>query len=342
MKKQSYHRARRQLLKQRHKTKIKATRPAHKRFLLHPATVLVLLCAGVLLFGWTLKTQADSYSVTAKVPADPLTEPATITTPSDGKHFSTSPITLNGSCPYKSYVEIYRNDVMSGVALCQVGGTFSLQLGLTPGLNQLVPHVFNITDDEGPLGPAINVFYDQPKTISSQPPQDASPTSPGTSPRPKAAVLILSAVYKYRGFLVNANASWTINIAGGTGPYAINVKWGDGSDSNYVAKASGDLTIEHVYSKAGIYSIKISSSDIDKSTSFLEITSLIVSSQTALSTGTLESGGTGASLVNANPSGLLKLLWPSYGIVLLMVFSYWLGERQELIKLTRRSSKRRR
>jgi len=59
----------------------------------------------------TLSAKADptdtvSYNVRAKVPADPLTEPAIITSPTDGQRFRTTPIDIKGTCPYKSYINI--------------------------------------------------------------------------------------------------------------------------------------------------------------------------------------------------------------------------------------------
>src|SRR5690348_11337747 len=70
----SRHRQRRQIHQ-----RIRRAQPVHKRVLLHPASVMCLLVAGVFIAGWTLHAAAASYGVTAKVPAPPLTDGAVIT-----------------------------------------------------------------------------------------------------------------------------------------------------------------------------------------------------------------------------------------------------------------------
>ena len=65
------------------KRKIRKSLPFHKRLLLHPLSVMVILCVGVFLISWTFRVIADSISVTATVPAPPLTQGAVITSPLD-------------------------------------------------------------------------------------------------------------------------------------------------------------------------------------------------------------------------------------------------------------------
>jgi hypothetical protein len=86
MKKQKSHQSGRDVHKKPRITKTGAIRvqPWHVHIALHPMSVLALLCVGVLLVSFTLNALADSYQVTAVVPAPPLTEPAIITSPVDG------------------------------------------------------------------------------------------------------------------------------------------------------------------------------------------------------------------------------------------------------------------
>ncbi|HZL08241.1 MAG TPA: Ig-like domain-containing protein [Candidatus Dormibacteraeota bacterium] len=158
------------------KQKIKRARPVHKRILLHPASVLILLCAGVFIAGWTIRSAADSYTITASVLAPLPPGPATIISPVDQTHYTTTPIVVAGSCPSNTYVELYRNGNFSGVASCGAGVTsYQINTDLSLGANDLYTRVFNITDNEGPQSAQITVFYDQPST-----PPIIPSSSPGT------------------------------------------------------------------------------------------------------------------------------------------------------------------
>ena len=145
------------------KRRIRRARPVHKRVLLHPASILVLLCAGVLIAGWTIRSFADSLTVSAVVEAPAPTSPATITSPSDQTHFTAVPVTISGSCVSNSYVQLYRNGSFSGVANCGAGVTsYQISTDLSLGSNDLYTRIFSITDNEGPQSSQITVFYDQP------------------------------------------------------------------------------------------------------------------------------------------------------------------------------------
>lgn len=155
-------------------TKTRRQRPLHKRVLLHPFSIMVLLCTGVILAGSTYRSIAASYDVTATVPAELPSAPALIQQPYDQQHFSGTPITVRGSCPAASYVKLYRNTVFSGVATCS-GQTFQIQTGLTAGANQLQAKVYNFTNQEGPASSPIVVHYDETTVTPALPP--ATPTT---------------------------------------------------------------------------------------------------------------------------------------------------------------------
>src|SRR5215218_10094104 len=115
----------------------------------YPLLLFLLLCSGVFLSASTLGVSADDIIVTAKVSGPLVASPAKITKPKNNQHFSKIPIKVAGICPANAaYVEIFRNNLMSGSAICS-GGTFQLNMDLFFGTNELVAHVFNITDDEG-------------------------------------------------------------------------------------------------------------------------------------------------------------------------------------------------
>lgn len=124
-----------------------------------------LIISGLLLIGYISTTflskesQAETLQVTATVPAPLPTTPAIITSPFDQEHVTTSPIVVSGTCGDGAYVTLHNNGAFAGVGSC-ASGTFTIQISLTPGANQLQARVYNITDNEGPQSSPITVYYD--------------------------------------------------------------------------------------------------------------------------------------------------------------------------------------
>jgi hypothetical protein len=145
-------------------------RPLHRRLVLHPISMFLLLCVGVLVIGASLRGAAATYNVTATVPAPVITQPAVIVQPIDGQHTSSPTLAVSGSCPGNSYVKVYRGGTFAGVSVC-AAGSFSIQVTLLPGANELKARVFNLTDQPGPASGAITVYY----TVPSETRPPASP-----------------------------------------------------------------------------------------------------------------------------------------------------------------------
>jgi len=317
--------------------RIKSSRPVHKRLLLHPLSVFLILCTGVLLFGWTWHASADgptdtaSFSVHGRVPAPPLTDPAVITNVEAGHHYTSSPIEVIGTCPDDSYVKIFRNSIFAAVTDC-VDGQFDPLVQLTLGENVLQAFDYNITDDQGPLSDPITVYLDTPPT----PENPVSPNQPVLKPAKQETValnpFVITSQYTYQGYLPGQTTSWTLDISGGNAPYGLTVSWGDKQESTYAQAAPGALTISHKYTSAGEYTVKITGADTAGHGAFLQLFSIVKSEKTFQFLGT-----TNNPLARASSSvqKWLWLMWPAYVVMLLMVLSFWLGERQELWLLSR-------
>ncbi len=283
--------------------------------------------------GWSLQTFADSFTVKAKVPAPPLTEPATITSPSEGTHISDSPVLIRGTCPTDSYVNIYDNDLFDGTVICAADKTFELHVSLFPGANKLESQDFNFTDDAGPSPAPVDVFYDAPVPLV------ASETPPNPDAEPPEPFLIKTE-FKYQAYIVGQSGDWSINVSGGVPPYAINVDWGDGSNSLMSKKTEGVVNLHHRYKTTGSnkknnYIIKIHGSDSEDHNFYIQLFAIVNSSALA---------GTVASIFPPTPPisrNWLLAAWPAYGAVSLMYFSFWLGEKEELIRLRRKGVLRR-
>lgn len=341
----------------------------HRRHTSYPVLAMIVLCVGVLIFSWTRFVSADTfvypgpiqsdYDVHVRVPGPPPTEPATIDSPLDGDVFTDLPITVKGTCPLNTYVSLMRNNVFSGAGICDADGKYSITTGLFKGVNQLIAQVYSPTDVPGPPSNTVMVTYNPPLPPPVVTPGQPVPTGDSSSKkpsgsRPKASPvdngpgtpLILKTDFKYQGVFVGAPTDWQLDVEGGTGPYAISVAWGDGTTSVISRSHAGAFALQHKYKKAGkykgSYTAVFTVSDADGTQSYLQLIT-IVNNPPAGAGATNPSGGQGIVL-NGSPAYLEKLvgyIWPGYGMVILMLTSFWLGERRELRHLQPYLSKNR-
>lgn len=156
------------------------SRAIHLRISLHPVSLMVALCVGVLLTASSLSAFGESYDVTASVAAPPPSQPATLTLPSANQHFTTPDIMVQGACPANTYVKLSVDGTFSGSATCQ-SGTYAIAQSLHSGANLLSVQDYNITDQAGPSTPAVMAHYDVPTTPVTDPPA-TPPTPPATVP----------------------------------------------------------------------------------------------------------------------------------------------------------------
>lgn len=300
----------------------------------YPLLLFLLLCVGVYLVAWTIKGSTDSIFVSATVKAQAVTSPAVITSPADGTRFTSVPIVVKGTCPPNAaYVEIYRNNFMSGTAMCSPGGDFQLSTDLFSGQNVLVAHVFNVTDGEGPVSNPVTVYYNAPQQPS------ASQSTPSQTAVPP---LTLKTAFVYKGYYVGQTVEWPLGISGGTAPYSISVDWGDGSTSSIIRQAEGDFKISHKYNKPGAdhgsYTIRVNAADQSGQKAYIQFF-VIVNTQ--------PNSGLAGNIFSKPPPSLgsnknwLWVAWPSYILVVLLTVSYWLGEREELLVLRKKGRLRR-
>ncbi|HSX36826.1 MAG TPA: hypothetical protein VLG13_01765 [Patescibacteria group bacterium] len=286
----------------------------------YPLLALLMLMAGIVLSGSTFNASAIDYTVNGRVPAPPITEAAVILSPTNGQTFQYIPIMVSGTCPADSYIKLYRNDFFSGSVLCSSSLTFQIQTDLFLGANRLVAHVFNKTDDEGPPSNAVTVFY-----VPPSPPAPISNPGPGSSSPPQ---LILSSDYLYKGYVPGQTIDWLLGVNGGSAPYAVSVDWGDGKSTLVSRSQAGTFPLNHAYAKPGphqnSYKITIKASDASGQSAFLQLFTVVGGGG---SHGLPVIGGLSKPL---SPFGnFLRLIWPAYLLMLLVLLSFWLGERRE-------------
>ena len=318
------------------KRQIRESRPWHRRILLHPLSVLVLLCAGIFVVGLSFRAAADSYTVNGKIPAAPLGQGAVITSPADGAVITQVPINVSGTCPANSYVKLTRNGTFSGVASCTNDGTFQIQTDLFVGRNDLTAQDYNVTDDPGPTTPPITVTYNPPAA-----PQTTSetPAGSGTAPAP----LVLISDYRYQAFLVNTNITWKLSVQGGEAPYTITTDWGDGEKSTQTVESGPAFELNHIYTQPGYYVLIIRAVDASGSSTMLQLDTLVrepgtagTTFQSTPSTTTTQTPPPSFWQSLTSPHGLLKVAVPTVSATGLTALGFFFGERQEYLSLLRK------
>jgi hypothetical protein len=344
--------------------KVRSTLPRHKRIALHPISVFTLLCVGVFISGWSYEAVADSYTVTAIVPAASLTQGAVITSPSNSTTVTNASLQVSGTCPSGAYVKLYTNNTFSGVTFCENNGTFTLNDDLYLGENDLIAEDFNVTNQQGPVTSTVIVDYvpspspdstGSSTTMGSSTVAESTPVptddtitpgltsvAPTTTPT-SAPTLLLTSNYQYQTSPISSNFTWEVDVQGGNPPYHVNVLWGDGTSSNLVFNTDPIFKIEHHYITEGYYAIKVQAVDKTGVVRFIQLAARIVKPNT---TGNISTINTNYSLPIINHKASFKIFaaskswlwvaWPSFIVVLIMLVSFWLGERQEVHKLYRK------
>lgn len=252
-----------------------------------------------------------SYGLEATKPQPPPTVGATISTPGNGASFTKSPITVNGICPKGLLIQVYDNGVMVGAVMC-THGSFSLQISLFAGINELKAIDYDDLGQAGPDSNTIKVTY-----------HDTHLTAFGQ-------LITLTSSYGRRSAAAGTTLSWPLQLSGGTGPYAMSIDWGDGTKPDLKSQAlAGVVTISHIYKNAGIYSVNIKVTDVNGVTAFLQVVAVAngkVDSSTAGGTNNADNG----SKTVIRP----EILWvPTIIALVLLIPSYWLGRRSQVVSI---------
>lgn len=262
----------------------------------------------------TPKPQSNSYGMEATKTQPPPTRGATITTPGNGASFANSPIMVNGICPDGLLVQVYNNGVMVGSVMCK-DGSFSLQMSLFAGTNELSAIVYDDLDQSGPTSDTVTVTYNDTRFTAF------------------GALMTLTSSYGRRSAPLNQELSWPLQLSGGAGPYAFSIDWGDGSKPELKSQPlSGVVGILHTYKKAGIYQVNVRATDVNGVSAFLQVV--------AVSSGKVEE--VAAPTQAGKQTDQVVVLWiPAAVALLLLLPTYWLGRRSQLVTLQRKMLKER-
>ena len=281
-----------------------------------PALIVTGLLFLVFGTGVYAATSSDSVGITGTISAPPPTQGASITFPNNNQTFANVPINVTGICPNNLLVKLFKNNVFAGSVQCK-NGSYTLQIDLFSGTNELVARVYDELDQPGPDSNIVNVSFNDNRA--------------GAGTR-----VSVTSNFAKRGAFPGETLSWPIIISGGSGPYAISTDWGDGSQQELQSQPfPGALTIKHVYKEAGVYNIVVKVVDRDGVAAFLQIVG--VGNGPLSQTGT-EGSGTSAS---QPVSGVrTKIVWQPSAIIFPFVLStFWLGKKYELHMLKRKISR---
>lgn len=262
--------------------------------------------------------EAGSISLTGSVPAEKPTIAATIDTPVDTQHFNKTPISVSGTCPKASIVQIYKNNIFAGSNACDETGKYSLDIDLLIGENSLIAKVYDALNQEGPDSPTIKIYYD---ALPAQ-------TSALSFTNFNNAQLLLNTNAIFRGAFPNKEMKVPIDILGGTPPFAINIQWGDSTNKVISHDSNVSFDATHTYTRAGTYQISIQASDAKGNIAFLAVASIVNGQSDTATT----SVATSESIQDK-----LLVLWPLYVGAVAVVISFFIGEKREKKLLSSRA-----
>lgn len=282
---------------------------------------LLLLVVGFALSAYTAVAQspgpeATSIGLYGAVAGKPPTTAAVIKSPTTGQRFGTSPITVSGTCPKNTLVEIFKSDIFAGSTPCADNGTFSLEVDLLIGQNTLIARVYDDLNQPGPDSNAVIVFYD---ALPSQ----AGPLASLNFGGPQ---LLLNTDAVFRGTFPKQEMKVPLEILGGTPPYAVNIQWGDSTNTVVSRNDNVSFTTAHIYKKAGTYQVSFQASDAEKRVAFLTVAAIVNGQPDPVAIAATQERSTNTLLA----------LWPLYAASVAVVISFWLGEWRERSILTKR------
>lgn len=257
-----------------------------------------------------------SYGLEATKKQPPPTTGATITTPGNGASFSTSPTTVNGICPTGLLVQVYDNNVMVGAVMCE-NGSFTLQVSLFAGTNDLTAIVYDDLDQAGPVSSTVTVTYTNTNFTAF------------------GQLVTLTSPYGRRSAAARSQLTWPLQLSGGSGPYAFSIDWGDGGKLELKSQSlAGVVNIAHTYAKAGIYKVNITVTDSSGVTAFLQVI--------AVASGQVDSAAAATKDNSENTSAKPVVLWiPAAISLVLLIPTYWLGRRSQLVSIRNKMLKER-
>jgi hypothetical protein len=257
--------------------------------------------------------QSGSVGLEGTISSPPPSRGAVITNPTNGRSFSTLPVTVSGTCPDNTLVKLFSNNIFIGSVDCK-SASFTLQVDLFNGQNDLIARVYDSLDQAGPDSNTVTVTFNDGQLVAF------------------GARVTLTSNFARMGADPKQNLSWPIILSGGSGPYAISVDWGDGKPQTLKSLTfAGPFNVDHIYDSAGVYRVVVKATDANGVSAYLQLV--------AVANGTITTGGNASSTTKQKVVTVTKtqiLLWPSMVAIPLILLTFWIGRRYELLSIRKR------
>jgi hypothetical protein len=261
------------------------------------ASLATLILGGVGFINSSAEAAQQSNSgaagIEGEIPSNPPTSAPGISVPRNGQVFNTTPITVSGFCSANYLVEIFKNNVFAGSAVCK-NGSYSL-----------IARQYNANNQVSPDSATVTVTYNN--------------SVPSTGPRPT-----VTSTYAKRGADPGENLSWPITLSGGRGPYALSVDWGDKSPEVLISRsAPGTFNIEHTYTQSGVYNVTIKVTDSQGASAFLQVVGI---ANGPIGQSTSSNNKTNTTVKTER----VIIWWPMLILLALTIVAFWLGKQHQL------------
>ena len=266
-----------------------------------------LLSGGWVLPAYATTQQSGSVGLQATVPGPAPSSAPTIDIPSNGQSFGSSLIKVSGLCQSGLLVEVFKNNVFAGSGECG-GGSYSLQVDLFNGRNDLVARQYDALNQSSPDSNTVSITLNT--SFGGNPPQ-----------------VFITTQYAKRGADPGSVLTWPLAISGGSAPYAISVDWGDQTAFELLSVGqAGDFNINHTYQAAGIFNVTVKAVDSDGNTAFLQIVGV-------------GNGPVTQQTKQNNQKIIIErevVWWPFIVLLILAATSFWLGRQHQLDTIRKR------
>jgi hypothetical protein len=250
------------------------------------------------------QSESGATGIEGEIPSNPPTTAPGISIPRNGQVFTSIPITVSGTCGKNYLVEIFKNNVFAGSAICK-NGSYSIQIDLFDGQNDLIARQYDALNQAGPDSAVTTVTFNN--------------FVPGGASRPT-----ITSSFAKRGANPGESLSWPITLSGGAGPYAISVDWGDKSTEELISRsAPGTFNIQHTYTQSGIYNVTVKATDASGASAFLQVVGI---ANGPIQQSTSSDGQTAAAVKTER----VVIWWPFLITLALTIVAFWLGKRHQL------------
>jgi hypothetical protein len=258
--------------------------------------------------------QSDLTGLQGTIPSPAPTTAATISLPVNGRTFTATPITVSGLCSTGLLVKVFSNNIFIGSVQC-ANGSFSLQVDLFSGQNDIVARVYDALDQAGPDSNTVSVTFENAQFAAF------------------GQRVTMTSKYAKRGANPGSQLTWPIILSGGTGPYALSIDWGDGTAASLKSVPfPGSVDITHVYQSAGVYRVIVKATDVNGQVAFLQLV--------GVANGQVTQDGTAATSAGGNTvTKTVFVWWPFAVLFVLIILAFWLGTRYELQAIHRQIEK---